>query len=153
MIRPATLEDIPEIVDLGRMFLNATVLKDLAPYDDDSAAATIQNMIESENSAVFVLDVGQIVGFITGVIVPLYWNFNLLSAQQCAYFVHPDFRGAGSIKLLKAWEDWAAAEGVAVISSGAKKDDRFKGMDDMLTRRGYIELESIHMKGVAQCQR
>lgn len=149
MIRAATLADLPTIVELGKRFLESTILNPIAPYDPGSAWESARNLIENENGEIFVLErEKQVIGFISGALTPAYWNFSLLAAQQFAFYVLPAHRGFSSLKLLKQWELWAAGKGATVFYSGAKKDDRFGKMDKMLERMGYAELETVHVKGV-----
>ena len=152
MIRPATHDDIPALVGLGEIFLDSTILSTIAPYDPGSMAVTLGDIMDGEMGTVFVLVVdGRVVGGFCGLVVPLYWNLNLLAAQQLGFFVHPDFRGKASWLLLDVWEEWARSKGVTVFFSGAKKNKFFALMDRMLRRRGYQELESMHVKGVQLC--
>lgn len=149
MIREATHEDIPALVVMSRMFLDSTILKDIAPFDTDSAITTFKSYMDSDSAAVFVVETDVVCGFFTGILVPAYWNFNILCAQQCAWFVHPAYRsGIKSLKLLDTWEKWAKEHGATVFISGAKKDRNYKSMDRMLTKKKYNELESVHIKGV-----
>jgi hypothetical protein len=48
---------------------------------------------------------------------------------------------------LDAFEKWAFEEkGAAVVFSGAKNDENAAAMDNLLNRRGYFNLESLHLK-------
>lgn len=151
MIRVATLADLPAVVELGKKFLESTILNPIAAYDPGSAWETARDLIESENGEVFVLEKDkQIIGFISGILAPVYWNFSILAAQQLAFYVLPEHRGFSSLKLLKQWELWASGKGATVFYSGAKRDVRFGKMDKMLDRMGYVELETVHVKGTAK---
>jgi hypothetical protein len=149
MIRPAKLDDIPDLVGLGRMFHASTRLAGLAPYDKHCVADLLSGMIHSRKSVVLVMERdGVVVGGICGVIVPAYWNRFVLIGQQFAWFVHPDHRGKTSLKLLDGFERECMQRGARLISSGAKHDAHFEGMDAVLTRSGYFELESMYLKRV-----
>ncbi|KAB0665562.1 hypothetical protein F6V25_07510 [Oryzomonas japonica] len=150
MIRPATTEDIPAMAALGRIFHASTRLAELAPYDEGSVADLLSGMVrDGARSVVLVMERGgAVVGGICGVVVPAYWNWSVLMGQQLAWFVHAEHRGGRSLRLLAAFEQECVARGAAVIASGAKKDVAYGGMDALLTRRGYFELESMYLKGV-----
>lgn len=151
MIRPAILSDIPDLVGLGRMFHVSTRLARLAPYHKQSVDDLLSGMINdpSGRSVVLVMELDNVVvGGICGVICPAYWNQACLIGQQLAWFVHPDHRGRGSVRLLAEFERACIERGARLISSGAKHDGSFEGMDAVLTRRGYFELESMYLKGV-----
>lgn len=149
MIRPATHNDVNELVELGRTFLGQTILARMAPYDPVSVEGMLMSCIDTTTSAVFALESGgKVVGGIFGSLVPLYWNVEILAAQQFGWFVHPDHRGKESILLLRAWEGWAVQHGATILFSGAKKNNRFNAMDRVLNREGYEVLETVHVKGV-----
>jgi len=149
MIRPAKLGDIPDLVGLGRLFHASTRLAELAAYDKSCVADLLASMVHSAKSVVLVMEKdGVVVGGICGVVVPAYWNNSCLIGQQFAWFVHPDHRGLGSVRLLAEFERESFKRGARLISSGAKHDASFEGMDAVLKRRGYFELESMYLKAV-----
>jgi hypothetical protein len=148
MIREAQLADIPVLVALGALFHSQTVLADLLPYDAPSVQRLLEDALQNEAYAVFVMtDAEEITGMICGALVPLYWNTRMVVGQQLAWFVRPSRRcGLVSVKLLSVFEDWALEHGAAAVFSGAKNDEGAQGMDKLLTRRGYINLESMYLK-------
>jgi len=148
MIRKATVKDVPTLVSLGALFHAHTVLADLLEYDGESVRDLLITSIGSSDCSVFVLEEkGQVIGGICGGVVPLYWNRKLLVGQQFAWFVKPsERRGLSSLGLLDAFERWAYDHGAAAVFSGAKNDENGPVMDKLLKRRGYINLESMHLK-------
>lgn len=149
MIRRATLSDVPVLISIGALFHSQTVLADLLPYDGESVRHLLTTSIESDGCVVFVLeDKGEVIGGICGAVVPLYWNMRLLVGQQFAWFVrNTRRRGLSAVSLLDAFERWAIEEKDAVaVFSGAKNDGNREGMDKLLTRKGYINLESMYLK-------
>lgn len=149
MIRLATLTDVPILVSLGALFHSRTALDKILPYNGECIRQLLTCSIEAESSIVLVLeDKGEVVGAIVGTMIPLYWNFTLMAGQQIAWFVRPTRRhGLAALGLLDAFEKWAFEEqGASVVFSGAKNDDNAAAMDKLLTRRGYFNLESLHLK-------
>lgn len=143
-VRSATLDDIPRMVELGRLFLNETILADMAPYDPDSVAALLMTCIEGDNACALVLEQeGYIVGGFIGVLTRTYWNTGCLAAQQMAWYVEPAWRSAEALKLLAAWEKWCEEKGVRVIFSGRKMG--YEAMERIFERRGYVPLETVHV--------
>jgi hypothetical protein len=148
VIRNATLVDIPHLVALGELFHSQTVLSELLPYDAPSVEQMLMHAIGDGACTVVVLTKqDEVVGAICGAVVPLYWNVNVLVGQQFAWFVQPSKRcGLISLKLLDAFETWAFAQGASAVFSGAKNDEGAQGMEKLLSRRGYLNLESMYLK-------
>ena len=149
MVRRATLSDVPILVSIGALFHSQTVLADLLPYDPESVRVLLSTSIESENCIVFVLeDTGEVIGGICGMVIPLYWNNCLLVGQQFAWFVrNTRRRGLAAVALLDAFERWAIEEmGAVAVFSGAKNDGNREAMDKLLSRRDYVNLESMYLK-------
>lgn len=147
MVRFATLDDLPRLVELGREFHAATILADVVQYHAETSADVARGMILNPDCAIFVLEIGgQLVGMISGTIQPLYFNRHVQTVQQFFYYVDPAHRGLSSLRLLAALERWGADHGATLFFSGAKNDSREQGMDTMLRRRQYQPLETIYMR-------
>ena len=150
MIRDATENDLLKMVELGEEFYNSTILKKYIPCDPDSLGMLILQCIEQPNGVALVIEEsGVLIGGFIGMVVPVYWNINYKVAQQIAWFVTPSKRSFRSIMLLKRWEEIAKEKGASIVFSGAKKDERFKGMEHLFNRHGYDELENLHVKGIS----
>lgn len=149
-MREATKNDIKDMVELGKMFYEKTILPAYVPYDEVSIACILTQYIDNDKTVVFVMEKdGRVVGGIMGQIIPLYWNLSCFAGQQLGWFVHPEYRGAHSLRLIEAFEQWAKEQGAHIIFSGAKMNERYEMMDRLLSHRGYESLESVHVKGVA----
>jgi len=150
-IRAAEQKDVKELVKIGRLFFESTILKEFCDYDEITMDHLLSTYIMNENCMVFILEAdSKIVGGIMAHITPVYWNWSVLAAQQLGWFVHPDYRGFHSLKLIEAYEQWAMDKGAKMIFSGAKTvQGSYEMMDKMLSRRGYATLESVHVKGVS----
>lgn len=95
MIRKATLEDMPLLLEMGRKFHNAAELP--FEYDPEASGAAIGGMIEG--GGVFVSERGAIGG-----ILGQAWS-NPAHVFACELFWwSEDGHGVG---LLKAFEEWA----------------------------------------------
>lgn len=153
MIREARHEDIPQMVALGEVFYQGTILKDYAPYDPQTIFELIRAFINGPNGTVIVYEVnGEVVGGLIGCCVPLYWNKNLKTCQQVAWFVHPEHRNPYAFKMLDRFMEWAKEQGAVIVFSGAKDDAAGPTMRKMMKRKGFQSLESVHIAEVKQCQ-
>lgn len=149
MIRAATIEDIPRLVELGKEFYLETFLPEIFLFDVESVVETLASFIQQPEKCVVLVSEseGIITGGICGIVVPNYWNKHIKTAQQVIWFVSRQYRNIMSLRLLSEYEKAVRKLGATVFLSGAKKNKSFDIMDAVLKRRGYRELESIHIKG------
>lgn len=149
-IRDATLEDIPELIQLGLDFHKEANLSWFAEVDVSSWEATIEAMVTKDpHDAIFVVaeDEEKIVGMLCAIIVPWYANFHHLLAHELVMYVDEQHR-AKSIggQLLSAFEERAIEKGVNGMLVGAKTEMRIEKMTKAYARRGYRELERYYVK-------
>jgi hypothetical protein len=150
MIREARQEDVKELVALGKLFYESTILPAFAGYDEITMESLLSTYIVNDTCAVFVMESdGKVVGGIIGHVAPAYWNVSVLSGQQLGWFVHPEYRSFHSIKLLDTLYQWAKSKGAKMFFSGAKLSKDFEGMDAMLRHKKYVPLEMAYIKEIA----
>lgn len=117
MIRPATLDDIPRMLELGRaMHAESPVFRPYA-WSDDKVRGLIDWLIHDRNGLALVCvdRGGEIIGGFLGVITEQFFSTDQV-AQDYALFVDPGRRGALAGKqLLEAFRRWAADRGVPAV--------------------------------------
>ena len=151
MVRHATIDDIPQLLDLGETFYSCTKLAKYIPYDRESTAIFLNAILESDVSVMFVSEgVAGVRGAIAGMVTPAYWNRSKMMAQQL--FLYQDSHGMAALELVRAWENWATIKQAVCILSGYK--DATPKLGD--TRRflhnlHYEDLEHSCIKGVTPC--
>lgn len=156
-IRPATLDDVPAMVELGAQFLATSPYADYAEIDGGALADTLADMIEADHALVLVAtvsnaapDLGAVIGGIVGTLAPLWFAPSTLVAMEMAWFVHPAHRGTAGLALARQFERWAIDNGVDLI---AFSELRGAGADawpvgEALAKAGYTAAERTHIKGV-----
>jgi hypothetical protein len=65
MIRAATFDDIPALLDMGKRFADDAGVTARIGWDDDSVADMLEALIESDDGIVLVSDKGMIGGFVS----------------------------------------------------------------------------------------
>lgn len=138
MIRRATIEDAPRVVELGESFHASSMWSDI-PYDKDAMLIFAQNIIE--RGAVFLSDNGMICGILS----PLLFNPSVVVAAAMAWW-SPN-AGEGQ-ELRDALENWAKEEGASFHQFSAPHDHRVDGMDRMYKRLGFEPVEIGYRKAV-----
>jgi GNAT superfamily N-acetyltransferase len=145
MIRPATVEDVETIVDLGEIFHGQAGWADIADYVGEDCAASLTAMVESPDAIVLVAEEGgEIVGMAGGVTYPLYFNRGHRSGQELFWWVRPGCRVGG--KLLEALEGEARLLGCQSWAMIALDKIEPELMGRLYRRRGYRASEHTYMK-------
>lgn len=125
MMRRATLEDIPDLVDMGRKFHAAK--QNLYPFVSDDTIAFFAGVIES--GAVFRSDSG----FIAGTAAGAPSNQSYKTAYELFWW--SESRGEGR-RLRQAFEEWAQSVGCKDVVFSHPEDERI--VNKMLIRAGYV---------------
>lgn len=137
MIRAASTDDTPRLVEMGRRFFAETGFSVVAEFDDESFARTLTGLIEGENGAVFVAEEGEIIGFIGGMVYPQFFNAAHTTGQEFFLWCDREHRKGAGRKLLKALENWARNQGARSFTMVALDSNRPEAVAAMYRRAGY----------------
>lgn len=128
MIRTATVDDIPEIVSLGRAFHAASHWAGVVDFDDEWLAENAANWIASDNADVFLSEGGLLIM----VACPLHF-FREVVAQELTFWA---IDGLGN-ELRQAGEEWARSKGARVVLMGAHEPGKPEVMARWYRMGGY----------------
>jgi GNAT superfamily N-acetyltransferase len=117
MIRTATKDDIPRILELGNLLHKTSSFSHL-PFDEAKVEALMRNIMDGAG-VVFVSEVdGIIIGGIAGGVTE-FWFCGERIGFDYSFFIHPDFRGGMSApRLIIAFKEWARLNGAIEIHMG-----------------------------------
>lgn len=117
MIRTATVDDIPRIIELGHMLHQSSSYAGME-FDPGMAASFMEQLI-SGVGVVFVAEInGEVVGGIAGGITEQWFSSELL-AFDYSFFIDPKARsGITATKLVKAFTSWAKLRGAKHVQIG-----------------------------------
>lgn len=134
MIRPATEEDIPRLVELGRMMHAESRYAGL-----DYAATKVDALLRRLMTDGFLIVAQQgerLVGGFAGMISEHWFSHDLVAADL-ALFIEPDARGGMTApRLVKAFVTWAKARGASVIDIGVNTGVHTEETGMLLERLG-----------------
>lgn len=136
-IRIATLDDIPEMLELARQFHAYSPWRDI-PFDAESAKAFGAGMIIG--GIVFLSEEGML----GGVLHPLYFNPAFKVAAEMFWWAP---KGGGALRA--AFEAWAHSNGAAGIQFSSLADDRAPALARMFRRAGFVPVETGYFKRLA----
>jgi hypothetical protein len=117
IVRPASILDVPVLVDIGERFYPLSPFHSLGPYDHEAVARTLEVLLQADNTRVFVSDRdGQVTGTIAGCLVPLFPCPSVQFVQELFWYVNKDSRVSGDgLQLYVALENWARQHGAKAL--------------------------------------
>lgn len=143
MIRYATEDDIPRLVEMGQRFAAETVYRDRITVNPKAMARTAELLISGERGTVFVAEHDDVV---VGMIGLLLFE-NPLSGEptvsELFWWVDPEARGhADGLGLLKRAEQWAGDVGAEKVHMIAPTP----ALGHIYERLGYQVLETSYQR-------
>jgi GNAT superfamily N-acetyltransferase len=147
MIRPATLADIPWLIEAGALAQQEAPHYADLPSDPADQYKRLVGILQFPE-AVCLQMVDDCTGFVCGALEPAVW-FQAVYAVQNLLWVHPNHRGTRRAwELVRAFEQWARRQGanrlIVGVSSGVLEDrtSSFYG------RMGYQQMGPAFYKEV-----
>lgn len=115
VIRSATREDVPRIVEMARRFFPESGYARIAPMPDAQAAGLA--LITMDSGIMLVAEVdGTIAAMACLHIEPFLFNPAVTIAQELVFWIEPEFRGGMlAARMLRAIEERCNKRGVRVI--------------------------------------
>lgn len=148
-VRPATVEDAPRLVELGRAFFAFSPYAALADYATERAAASVASVIQIGCGFV-AADEDELVGAILGLLAPLWFDPSARVATEMAWWVAPEHRkGTAGIRLHTAFGQWARDRGATHIALSDLVIDGGTPAGELIPRLGYTLVERMHVKRIA----
>lgn len=137
MIREATLQDIPVLLEMGERFSKVANLAEHVGYDAANMAATFRVMIEAPEHVIFIKDGGAI-GAMSG---PHPFNYAHTVAQELFWWCE----NGGGLKLLRKLEEWAKERGASLRMACLEAVEP-KRTGQLFERLGYAPIEHGYIK-------
>lgn len=147
--REATEEDCDAVTSLGLQFISR--LKTNASPSADRARESFLAVIDNPNAVVFVAEKGgEVVGFLAGMVVPLWFDALDWSAVELAWWLDPEHRGgSAAVRLVQMFESWASDRGVhRVVLSDVEFEDAAQPAGALIERLGYTLVERAFSKQI-----
>jgi len=141
MIRVATVDDMPALIEMGRRFHAASPWADM-PINEAHLTAHLTGFIEGDNSVVFVLE--DLTGGVGLFVSPVYFSDHTV-AQEVFWYCESPRNGRG---LLEVAELWAANMGASRMSMICLEGKNTEIVGKLYERRGYRPTEHTYMKAL-----
>lgn len=145
MIREATSEDIPRIVEMGsRSLLDGPYREQIADNPEQAALLALQ-VIHNQNGRVLVAEEdGKVIGLMALILFPHYFSGEL-TAGELMWYVEPEFRQSfTSLALLRGAERLARDAGAKRMQFTAPTSDVASAYKSL----GYSQVEVSFQKAL-----
>lgn len=151
MIRHATIEDIPKLVECGSRFLQYSPYGRYdVEYSFESSQEFLEGILANDNGVIIVMDHdGVIAGGLVGLLNCAWFAPGVVTAHELAWWVDPEHRqGVEGIKLVKEFERWAKEKGAKFVTLTDLIIGEEYPVGKLIGRMGYKEIERAHIKEV-----
>lgn len=143
IIRTATHDDVPRIVQLGCRFLTESGYAEHLTPDPIQMTATMEWLLSDPARVIFLSEVDGLVTGGIGLFVYTHPMSGLLTGVECFWYVAPEHRGHGK-RLLERAESWAKDHGATTLQMVAPTPE----IEHFYVRRGYAKVETTYSKGL-----
>jgi len=149
MIRYATEEDIPRLLDLGEEF--ASTLERLpkgTSFSREDVEKVVRHLINSDGSCILVYEKDDIIiGILGGELLPLYFCPQAKNAMEHFFFVTEKARseGAGD-KLMEAFIYWGKEMGAVSVIMVSMNVSTTTHSKEVFEKHGFKDFETAYKK-------
>ena len=141
VIREATIEDIPALVEMGMRFAQSEAYKHILRDNPVQFESMARMLITSESSVMLVLEKnGHVEGMIGMLCTPHFLSGDMFAGEVC-WWINPEHRGNG-VRLMKSAEDWSREHGATSIQMVAPNER----VGRLYERLGYKLTEMSYQK-------
>ena len=132
------------LLEMGRAFFAESGYTEME-FDPDTTAGMLRYLMDSDDGALFVADVGRLIGMAGALAYPFYFNAGHKTGQELFWWMVPEFRGGvHGVRLLHELERWARSVGCASFSMIALST--LPRAADIYARSGYRASDQSFIK-------
>lgn len=142
-VRPATVHDVPVIVEMAEQFVRETSYAGHIALSVDRIAALAEGLIADTDGVVFVAE--DRAGTVVGMIALKVFDHPMSgqrTASEFVWWVDPHHRGRAGVRLLRVAEAWARARGAQVLQMVAPN----ARVGEFYTAIGYVPIETSYAR-------
>mgnify|MGYP003145882276 CR=1 FL=1 len=137
------MEDVPALVEMGRQFAQTEMYRDVLRENPEQITVVMENIIEHEGGAILVLEQGDALIGMIGMLCTVHFLSGELCAGEVFWWVTPGYRGDG-VRLLKAAESWAMVRGAKTLQMIAPTER----VGQFYDRMGFTRIETGYQKAL-----
>jgi hypothetical protein len=145
-IRPATHDDVPAILEMGRAMHAESPRYQGLGFDAEKVWHRAWHTVDTGGAFVAVKD-GRIVGMVAGYVVENWFGGDNIASDYVFYLIPEERRiGRSAFLLWRAFEAWAAARGARDIAPGTTTGVDAEGTARFFMKLGYTPTGGVFFK-------
>ena len=146
MIRAANYDDLPALLDMGRL-MHAESYYGRFPYDAEKIEALLRVLIDGEGCVFLYERDGRLIGYFLGMLGEHWFGHSTL-ACDLALYVLPDERGTlAAPSLIKAFVRWAKSVGADDVQLAISTDVHANRTARLFEGFGFRSVGGIYKQG------
>lgn len=142
MIRPATVSDIPVMLEMAERFITKAWARIGVPYCERSCTKLLTDLIEGDRGVAFISDDGR--GMIGAIVHPWHFNASALTATELFWWVEPGCKAGKALKEAAEWQ--VRALGADTFNMACEHHMRSPALERLYRMDGYLPSEHIFIK-------
>ena len=151
MLRPLIPADLDQVMVLAAEMHASGVYADYPLYAEQARYILSELIADHDTFTMGALKGDELIGAYIGEIVPDLWVKVRVAVDHAFYVAEAHRGGTAGIRLLQAFEQWAAQQGADVIRPVVYAGVDNEGVSNMMTRLGYANAGTVFKRGTGQC--
>ena len=149
MIRLATIEDMPEMIRIGRNFSGFVPHGDGIIPDDEQLERSLTTLFNLGGVVFLAEKGGEVIGGLVAILSPVWYNMDRFYATELGWWVEKEHRtGTTALRLVKVFEKWAKDSGAEYATMCNMIHANEKQIGVVYEKKGYIMVEQTFMKKI-----
>lgn len=145
-LRFAEPGDIPEAVEIGRIFWDRSPYASQVDYNPEGVERLLGALVEKQSMLVYEFQ-GKLVGVAGLIVGPFHFDPSLFVATELFWYVDPEVRGLGIGKaLLDGMERIAVERGAKIMTMGTMSTSDPEKAERLYAEHGYKQTEKSYTK-------
>lgn len=141
LIRDATPDDIPVMLDMAERFIAIAWGRVGVPFDRETCTDLLTALIENP-AGILLVDV-DCKAMIGAMVLPWHFNRNILTAFELFWWAEPD--SGAAMALWQEAEHQARNRGATTFNMAAQEHMRAAALARIYQRRGYVPSEHVYI--------
>ena len=139
MLRDATLDDVPALVELGRAMHAESPNFAALRFNGEKLAATIRHVIQSPDGFARVATdaAGKLTGGMLALATPHWFSDDKVACDLALFIAHEHRGGMAAPRLLNAYARWAFDLGVSMVQFGVMTGIDPEKTEQLCSRLGW----------------
>jgi len=151
MLRPLTPADLDALMALAAELHAAGVYADFPLYTEQARYILSELIANPDTFTMCAVKGDELIGAYIGEVVPDLWVKVRVAVDHAFYVAEAHRGGTAGIRLLQAFEQWAAQQGADVIRPVVYAGVDNENVSNMMTRLGYANAGTVFKRSAGQC--